>query len=161
MNLHTINFKSIGNDNLVIQGYASVFNNADYHNDVIIQGAFLKSIEKHNQGLRVKLLWQHDHTKPIGVVNILQEDSHGLSVEASINSFVSQGREVIALIKQQAVDSFSIGFNIEKSAINKFGQREVTEINLWEVSVVTFPANYKAKIQNFNSYFYDYIARAT
>jgi hypothetical protein len=151
MNLHTISFKSTNNnDELQLTGYASVFNNIDYHNDIIIKGAFTKSIVKHYQDFRVKLLWQHDHTKPIGVINKLVEDQNGLMVEASINGSIAQGREVISLIKQKAIDSFSIGFNIERSQINKSGQREITEVNLWEVSVVTFPANSAAKIRQIN-----------
>jgi HK97 family phage prohead protease len=150
MNLHTINFKSV-NDELKLSGYASVFSKVDRHNDIIIKGAFLKSISKHYNGQQVKLLWQHDHTKPIGLINDLFEDETGLYVKASVSNSIIQGREAINLIKQKAIDSLSIGFNIDRSLINKHGQREILEISLWEVSVVTFPANSDAKIRQLNS----------
>jgi HK97 family phage prohead protease len=147
MNLCII--KSVLNDGFIFNGYASVFDYLDSHNEIIVKGAFLKSIQRHNrESLKVKLLWQHDTQKPIGVINQISEDNKGLFVDVALNSSVNQAREVAALVKQKAVDSFSIGFDIEKYRINNLGQREITQVDLWEVSVVTFPANQEAKIEN-------------
>jgi HK97 family phage prohead protease len=147
MNLCTI--KSVSNDGFVFNGYASVFDYLDSHNEIMIKGAFLRSIHRHNEGSsRVKLLWQHDTQKPIGVINQISEDDKGLFIAVTLNNLVNQGREVAALVKQKAIDSFSVGFDIEKYRVNSFGQKEITDVDLWEVSVVTFPANQEAKIQN-------------
>ena len=153
MNPHSNNFsfKTLGSHELRLTGYASVFNTLDHHNDIIAKDAFSESITRHEQGYRVKLLWQHDQTKPIGVINKLSQDSTGLFVEASINNTITQGREVISLIKQKAIDSFSIGFNIEESTLDSKGQRVILKANLWEVSIVTFPANQQARIEQCNS----------
>jgi HK97 family phage prohead protease len=152
MNLCAI--KSVSNDGLVFNGYASVFDYLDSHNEIMIKGAFFKSIQKHNNGSsRIKLLWQHDIHKPIGVINKIAEDDKGLFVDVALNNSVNQGREVAALVKQKAIDSFSVGFNIEKYRINNLGQKEICDADLWEVSVVTFPANQAAKIENIGSNF--------
>src|SRR6476659_4094433 len=127
MNLHTFNLKSSTNKEVKISGYASVFGKTDHHNDVIIQGAFADSIAKHHQscGSAIKLLWQHDHTKPIGIISNIIEDNKGLLVEACINKDLRQTNEIVSLINQGAVDSLSIGFNIEKSVVNQTGEREI------------------------------------
>jgi len=143
--------KSIERDFATITGYASIFDEVDYHNDVIIKGAFAKSITRHKEGRKVKLLWQHDQSKPIGVVSSICEDEKGLLVEANVNNTIAQGREVISLIKQEALDGFSIGFNVAKSSIHAKGYRNILEADLWEVSVVTFPANAMARIEQCNS----------
>ena len=146
--------KSDNEENLVIKGYASVFNMVDNYNDIILPGAFAESIKK-----KVKLLWQHDHTKPIGVINTLYEDEKGLFMEASINCLLNQGRETALLIRQGAVDGLSIGFTVNKSSFSKNGERIITDVKLWEVSIVTFPANSGAGISTIASKAYeDYAA---
>ena len=146
LKLPVLKIKSNDNNLFMIAGYASIFNEADYHHDVIEQGAFQKSIAKHRGGEKIKLLWQHDPTKPIGIINTIEEDDKGLMITASINRSICQGQEVIALINQGALDSFSIGFNIAKFVVDKDGYRHILELDLWEISVVTFPANSNAKI---------------
>ena len=133
--------KSLKYDNTVIAGYASVFGVLDSQNDVIVKGAF-KSIEARN----VKLLWQHDVTTPIGVIKSLSEDEYGLKIEAEINNKVGSGREASQLIKQKAICGLSIGFTINSSSYNEQGMRVISDVNLAEVSVVTFPANNQAEI---------------
>jgi HK97 family phage major capsid protein/HK97 family phage prohead protease len=128
--------KSDNNENLVITGYASVFGVADNYNDIITKGAFADATAD-----KVKLLWQHDHKQPIGVIDNLYEDEKGLFIEASINCKIAQGSETAALIRQRALDGLSIGFSVNKSAFGKNGERIITDIKLWEISVVTFPAN--------------------
>ena len=133
--------KSSKADNTVIIGYASVFEVTDNQNDIILKGAF-KNSESHN----VKLLWQHDVTKPIGVIKCLEEDEYGLKIEAEINNKTLLGSEATALIKQKAVSGLSIGFTIKSSNYNSQGLRVIDEVELMEISIVTFPANSMAGI---------------
>ncbi|MDG1436320.1 MAG: HK97 family phage prohead protease [Rickettsiaceae bacterium] len=134
--------KSIKKENTVISGYASVFGVVDSQNDIIEKGAF-----KEAEGKNVKLLWQHDSTKPIGVINFIKEDEYGLIIEAEINNNTVAGFEASALVKQQAVGGLSIGFTIKSSDYNKEGSRVVQEVELREISIVTFPYNQYAAIQ--------------
>ena len=133
--------KSSKSDNTVIIGYVSVFEVADNQNDIISKGAF-KNSESHN----VKLLWQHDVTKPIGVIKYLAEDDYGLKIEAEINNKTLLGAEASALIKQKAVSGLSIGFTIRSSDYNLQCLRVIDEVELMEISIVTFPANNMAGI---------------
>jgi len=135
--------KSRKKDNTVISGYASVFGVIDTHNDVLLKGAF-KNAESH----KVKLLWQHDTTKPIGVIRLLKEDEYGLLLEAEINNNTVAGSEASELVKQQAVGGLSIGFAINSSDYNKEGSRVIDDVELREISIVTFPANKHAEIQH-------------
>lgn len=133
--------KSSKAENTVIIGYASVFEVTDNQNDIIAKGAF-KNSKSHN----VRLLWQHDVSKPIGVIKCLEEDEYGLKMEAEINNKTLLGFEAIALIKQKAVSGLSIGFTIKSSDYNSQGLRVIYEAELMEISIVTFPANSMAGI---------------
>ncbi len=135
--------KSVTDNSIVISGYASVYNISDQHNDLIAKGAFASA----NHSF-IKFLWQHDWQQPIGVIKSLAEDDYGLKVEAIINNKIEKGKEAIELVRQGAVDSLSIGFNIKQANYNNLNQRIITEAELIEVSIVTFPANYHAKISH-------------
>lgn len=124
-------------------GYASVFNVIDQQKDIIKQGAFAKSIRSPK---KVKLLWQHLTEKPIGVVEELKEDSHGLYIKAKLLLDVAKGREVYALIKSGAINGLSIGYTIKDYSYDAGGVRHIKDLSLMEVSVVTFPANTSAGI---------------
>ena len=89
--------KNSNKNTSLIQGYASVFNVLDNHNDMISKGAFVSSM-----GRDVKLLWQHDTTKPIGVITKMFEDDYGLHIEAEINNNTQYGSDAVQLIKQKA-----------------------------------------------------------
>lgn len=133
--------KSSRASNTIISGYASVFGILDSQNDVIVKGDF-RSVESRN----VKLLWQHDPNRPIGLVKSLSEDEYGLKFEAEINNKIEVGREASELIKQKAICGLSIGFSINSSSYNEKGMRVIDDVNLAEISVVTFPANKQAEI---------------
>lgn len=139
----TFTIKSTSNNQVIISGYASVYNIADHQNDVIISGAF--NNVNYND---VKFLWQHDSSKPIGIVNNLCENEYGLQVTAAINTNVRFGKEAIELIKQGAVNGLSIGFYINSSYYRNNDQRIITDADLVEISIVTFPANTSATIQH-------------
>ncbi len=132
---------SATNDDIIIEGYASVYNIVDKTNDIIRKGAFVSAINR-----SIKLLWQHDQCKPIGTIKSLVEDDYGLKMVAVINSKISTGREAIELVKQQVIDGLSIGFFIKSFDQNNLGQRIITETELIEISIVTFPANTQAQI---------------
>lgn len=129
-------------------GYASTFNNMDSDRDIILPGAFAKTLK--NKSLRkIKMLWQHDPRKPIGVWKEMREDEKGLFVKGQFILEVEQAREAYALMKAKALDSMSIGFAIPKGGWEwdeKKRVRKIAEVDLWETSVVTFPANRRATV---------------
>ena len=134
-------------DKGVFSGYASVFGVIDSHNDIIEYGAFAASLKKRGQGKKVKLLWQHHADEPIGKFITIREDHYGLYVEAQLALDVQKGYEAYALLKSGTVEGLSIGYNTVKSTIDEdSGARVLTEVDLWEISLVTFPANPDAQI---------------
>lgn len=131
-------------------GYASVFDVIDYYDDEIVRGAFAKSIAEKMP----VMLWQHDSAEPIGVYESIREDDIGLWIEGRLLLDLEKGREACILLKNQAIRGLSIGFvpilweweNRESRRI-----RVLKEIDLWEVSLVTFPANPKALVDDVKS----------
>lgn len=147
----TLVLKSIDEDG-IFSGYASVYNTEDNHNDIIVSGAFCKSLRKHNYGRDIKLLWQHDTKEPIGIFTKMVEDEVGLFVEGKLLLDVERAKEAYSLMEAGALDGLSIGFTIKDFEINEdTGTRMIFEADLWEVSLVTFPANSKARITNFRT----------
>lgn len=130
----------------VFEGYASLFGITDLAKDVVRPGAFTKSLA--TRGPRgVRMLWQHDPSEPIGTWLVLREDSRGLQVRGRLNLAVARAREVHALMREGAVDGLSIGFRTTKAATERgSGRRLLHEVDLWEISVVTFPMLPAARI---------------
>lgn len=133
------------------EGYGSVFGVRDSYGDAIMAGAFAKTLERFRVLKRMpSMLWQHDWRQPIGVWAEVREDSVGLYVRGrTVDTTV--GRDAYELIKTGALDGLSIGF-VTKAAEWPDGEedwnspRNITELDLWEVSPVTFPANDAARI---------------
>lgn len=126
-------------------GYASVFNVVDSQKDIILRGAFAKTL-KGRVG-EIKMLWQHQQDEPIGVFERMFEDARGLFVEGRLLLEVVRAREAYALLKEGSISGLSIGYSPLKYRRNeKTGVRMLSEVELWEVSLVTFPANEEAKI---------------
>jgi hypothetical protein len=121
-----------------IEGYASLFGVRDLAGDVIAPGAFARTLRQRMPSA-VKLLYQHAAEEPIGILTDAEEDQSGLFVAGEINLETQRGAETRALLEQGALSGLSIGFNIVTSERDGRSQRLITEIDLWEVSLVTFP----------------------
>ena len=125
-------------------GYASIFGVVDSQNDRMEAGAFRETLKDNTD---VKLLWQHNFEEPIGVFTTLREDARGLYVEGKLLLDVQRAREAHALLKAGAVCGLSIGYVPVKYHIDaNTGVRVLQEVALYEVSVVTFPANSAATV---------------
>lgn len=124
-----------------LRGYASRFGEPDQSGDVVVPGAFRASLERlAAAGRSVKFLWQHDATKPIGIWQEVRENETGLYVSGEVLTEIAQGKEAALLMKAGAIDGLSIGYRVIRSERNReTGGRNLIEIDLWEVSLVTFP----------------------
>ena len=124
----------------VIQGYASVFGVRDRGGDVVMPGAYAASLKRMAAaGGRVRMLWQHDQGQPIGVWDEVSEDTQGLRVKGRLLTEVAKAREAAALMAAGAVDGLSIGYRTIRAEKLPEGGRKLIELELWEVSLVTFP----------------------
>jgi uncharacterized protein len=143
----TLNIKSLDDKGYFI-GYASIFNVLDNHNDIVVPGAFAASLDKwERQGKYPKMLWQHNQKEPIGAWYFMEEDSKGLYVEGQLLMDIQQAREAYSLMRAGAVDGLSIGYKVIKADRDtKSHVRIIKEVDLIEISVVTFAANTHAKI---------------
>lgn len=129
-----------------VEGYASLFGVVDLGRDRVERGAFAKSLVQ--RGARgVRFLFQHDPAEPIGAWGSISEDRRGLRVFGRLNLAVARAREVHALLRQGALDGLSIGFRAVRSAREPGGVRRLLEVDLWEISVVTFPMLPDARVE--------------
>ena len=134
-------------DGTAIAGYASLFGATDQSGDVVEKGAYAASLARlAARNGRVKMLWQHDPAQPIGVWDEVREDGRGLWVKGRILTDVAQGREAAALIGAGAIDGLSIGYRTVKARKDDAGRRSLLELELWEVSLVTFPMRPEARV---------------
>ncbi|MCB4768925.1 HK97 family phage prohead protease [Ancylobacter sp. Lp-2] len=128
------------------EGYAALFGRVDLGRDLIVHGAFARSLAERGAG-GVRMLFQHDPAEPIGVWTEIREDSTGLFVRGRLTPEVARAREVLALMRAGAIDGLSIGFRaVEGRTDPRSRVRRLTRIDLWEVSVVTFPMQPDARI---------------
>ena len=132
------------------EGYGSVFGNKDLGNDVIERGAFIKSL-KRRKPQNVKLLYQHKSDMPIGVFDEIREDDHGLVVKGRLALKTQAGAEAYELLKMGALDGLSIGFRVNPKEVSydkRGNKRIIKEVDLMEVSLVTFPMNPQATVRS-------------
>lgn len=130
----------------VIEGYASVFNNVDEGGDKIAPGAFGDGLSKaYREGRKVKMLWQHNPSEPIGIWDEVVEDGKGLRVKGTLVIEVARAREAHALMKAGAIGGLSVGYRTIQSRPDG-NVRILEKLDLYEVSPVTFPMNRAAKI---------------
>ncbi|AXC51222.1 HK97 family phage prohead protease [Paracoccus suum] len=134
-------------DGATIEGYASLFGIPDQGGDVVQPGAYKAGLRRlSGKGGRVRMLWQHDATAPIGVWEEIREDERGLWVKGRLLTEVARAREAAALIAAGAIDGLSIGYRTISAERDQKGRRALTEVELWEVSLVTFPMLPDAKL---------------
>lgn len=144
----TFKTKAVTDDGF-FSGYCNVFDVKDSYDETVRKGAFLKSIEDWKErGKMPPVLWNHDRNQPIGVWTDLKEDEHGLYGEARllIND-VGRAKEIHALMLSGAIDGLSIGYRLNKWAYDETEDSlDLLEIDLKEISIVTFPANEESRI---------------
>lgn len=142
--------KSVSDDG-TFEGYGSVFGNVDSYGERVMPGSFAGSLNKHRrEGTQVLMLWQHNPDQPIGVYDDLAEDAKGLWVKGRLVLEVQRAREVHALMKANAIGGLSIGYR-EIKAQPDGNVRNLEELDLREISPVTFPANRRARIESVKS----------
>lgn len=149
--------KSLNEEAGTFAGYASVFGVVDEGDDVVLKGAFSATLaKKATEGRKVPILWSHDSRSPLGVYTALKEDDHGLWVEGKFTKGVAKAEEVRLLMKDEAVDGMSIGFRTKTyERDNDTGVRKLKEVDLFEISLCTFPMNVHSRVvsvksENFN-----------
>lgn len=139
--------KALGADG-VFEGYGSVFGVKDSYGDIVVKGAFNDSLAAHRKnGSLPALLWQHDSDEPIGVYLDMREDDHGLFVKGQLALKTQRGAEAYELLKMKAISGMSIGYVTQEETFDKAtGTNMLSKLQLWETSLVTFPANDSARV---------------
>ncbi len=122
-----------------VEGYASLFGEIDQARDMVMPGAFAESLRK--RGVRrVPMLFQHDPAEPVGVWLELREDMRGLYARGRLIPEVVRARELLALLRAGTTDGLSIGFRTVKGRVDPRTRiRRLEAVDLWEISIVTFP----------------------
>lgn len=127
-------------------GYASVFSKVDEGGDIVMPGAFARSLKKRGTE-RIRLLFQHDPKEPVGTWERIVEDGFGLWVEGRLVPGVPRADALRKLIERGAIDGLSIGFRTVRATREAAtGHRKLWQIDLWEISIVTFPMMEGARI---------------
>ena len=135
----------------VFSGYASLFNTRDAAGDIVMPGAFHASLIK-RPAADVRMLFQHDPAEPVGTWLELRETDRGLYVLGRLNKGVQRGRELLALLERGGLDGLSIGFKTVSARKDRAsGARLLTRVDLWEISLVTFPMLEGARVSAFKA----------
>lgn len=144
--------KSLQSDG-VFEGYGSVFGVKDSYDEIVAAGAFAESLTTHKaQGTLPALLWQHRSGEPVGVYTDMHEDNIGLKVSGQLALKTVRGAEAYELLKMKAISGLSIGFATREDSYDRVtGIRTLKKVDLYEVSLVTFPANDVARVQGVKS----------
>ena len=129
-------------------GRASVYGVVDHHNDVVMPGAFTKTLAE--SGGRIKVLNQHDTYDVIGMAMLADSADALLVTEGKLELELPSAKEAYVRLKAGLIEGISIGY---ETLLEKFekGVRQLTEIKLWEISIVTFPANQFARVTSVKS----------
>jgi len=144
-----LDVKALGEDG-TFEGYGSIFGNVDSYGEIVEPGAFTASlVDARKKGRTVKMLWQHDPSQPIGIWQDLAEDNKGLYVKGQLlKNDVPQAAAAYSLLKAGALDGLSIGYRVVEAAPHgdKQGILSLKKLDLKEVSIVTFAANDRARV---------------
>jgi uncharacterized protein len=132
-----------------------VFNVVDSQRDVVARGAFSRTLK--NRTREIKFLWQHQQEEPIGAFDRMFEDKRGLYVEGSLLLNIRRAQEAFSLLRAKAISGLSIGYSpVIYSSNPKTGVRLLSDLDLWEISLVTFPANSAATVTVVKSNHYSF-----
>lgn len=152
MNKHLVRpleIKALADDG-TFEGYGSVFHNEDWYGDVVAPGAFKATLgEWRSKGALPPLCWQHNMDQVIGVYEEMEEDAHGLRLKGRLlKDDVALAREAYALLRAKAISGLSIGYRVRVDEYDRDNDlRTLKEVELWEVSLVTMPANDLARVE--------------
>jgi uncharacterized protein len=130
-----------------VEGYASLFGELDQARDMMMRGAFAETLSV--RGIRrVPMLFQHNPSEPVGIWLELREDHRGLFARGRLIPEVARGRELLSLLRAGAIDGLSIGFRTSKARIDPRTRiRRIYALDLWEISIVTFPMLTGARVR--------------
>ena len=123
----------------VFVGYASLFGMRDAAGDIVMPGAFKASLQKRGRE-NIRMLFQHHPAQPVGTWLEMIENERGLLVRGRLDPNVQRARELLSLLESKGLDGLSIGFKAVKAARDRANNaRLLLQVDLWEVSLVTFP----------------------
>lgn len=142
--------KSVEEDG-TFTGYGSVFDVKDSYGDVVVKGAFANTLaDWEERGTLPPMLWQHDAREPIGGYTKMKEDDHGLALEGKILTQAGpMERRAYEHLKAKTIRGLSIGYSVSPGGVEydkEQGTYLLKQVKLWEVSLVTFPANPEAQV---------------
>lgn len=153
-----LHVKDVSEDG-TFEGYGSIFGNADSYGEVVEPGAFAKSLAKHaKEKTSPLMLWQHNWEHPIGVWDHLEEDRKGLFGKGRLLRGVQKADEAHIIMKNGAIRGLSIGYREVRTEPDG-NNRKLLELDLMEISPVSFPANRRAGITAVKSDRMDEFAR--
>ena len=139
-------FKTELSGEYTFSGIANAAGNVDHHNDRTMPGAFTRTLRE--KGKRRKLLNQHNPTEPIGYVDLAEDLKGNLRVtEGRLVPGVQKAEEAYLLLKAGVLDAMSIGYEVANARFDSNGVRQLLDVDIWEVSLVTFPANPAAIVE--------------
>ncbi|MEL6735846.1 MAG: HK97 family phage prohead protease [Pseudomonadota bacterium] len=138
-------------ETIEFEGYACIFNTCDQVCDLVHPGAFSAALSARGAG-GVRMLFNHDVSEPIGIWNELREDIRGLYCRGTLLAGVQRAQEVATLLSAGGLDGLSIGFTAKRAQADPTtGIRHLREVDLWEISLVTFPMQDMARITRINA----------
>lgn len=133
------------------EGHGSIFGNEDLGGDVVVKGAFQRTLAQHKEsGSLPQMFWMHDPSRVLGKWTSMSEDDTGLSVKGVLAD-TPLGNEIRTLLKMDAISGLSIGYRTLDADFDKDGRRLLKELELWEVSVVSLPMNPLAQVTHAKS----------
>lgn len=147
--IRPLEIKALAEDG-TFEGYGSVFHNEDWYGDVVAPGAFAKTLaEWRAKGALPPLCWQHNMDQVVGVYEDMAEDDRGLYLKGRLlKDDVALAREAYALLKARAISGLSIGYRVRVDEYDREADiRTLKDLELWEVSLVTMPANDLARVE--------------
>lgn len=144
-----LQLKSLGEAEF--EGHGSVFGNEDLGGDVVMPGAFKRTLAKYRtEGSLPQMFWMHDPSRVCGKWLEMSEDEDGLRVKGVLAD-TPLGNEIRTLLKMDAVRGLSIGYSVKDDSYDKEGRRLLKDVELWEVSVVSLPMNPLAQVAHAKS----------